>query len=267
MSDRHVRSSGRQVYGRAAPLRRPRRSTSIRPKLNQLQQRLLLLAAGVIVVAYGLSRMFAINVITVNSSGHAAEIKTETAKLLSDSWKQQNLITINTADLASKLQQADPLLRSVDVRRRWFHSVIVTTTLKQPSLGWSTGDQKYLLDRDGTAIGVLSVGSKLPVVVDGSNLPVTIGQQVTTARFTDFATGVVSALARAGIGVTGLSIKDTTYDLTVSTNKGYALIFDTGRGVDEEIGDLKSVLALLVSQKKTPAQYIDLRIAGKAYYK
>jgi hypothetical protein len=75
------------------------------------------------------------------------------------------------------------------------------------------------------------------------------------------------ALAADGVKVTGLTIKDTTLDLTVATNKGYSLIFDTSRSVAGEISDLKAVQALLVSQNKAPSQYIDLRIVGRAYYK
>jgi hypothetical protein len=37
--------------------------------------------------------------------------------------------------------------------------------------------------------------------------------------------------------------------------------------VEEELVDLRAVRTLLTAQKKTPAEYIDLRIAGKAYYK
>jgi cell division septal protein FtsQ len=216
---------------------------------------------------YGLLRLFAINTVVVNSPGRGVEIRAEATKLIADSWQQGNLVTLNDDRLGSKLQLADPLLKSVQVRRRWFHTVIITATLKQPSLGWSSDNQRYLLDRDGTAIGVLPAGSVLPVVNDGSNLPVKTGTRVTTSRFVAFVGELVPALAANGIGATSLDVKETTLDLSVTTNKGYRLIFDTGRTVAEEMADLKAVLGLLATQKKTPAEYIDLRVSGKAYYK
>jgi cell division septal protein FtsQ len=264
---RQVRSGGRQIYGRAMPLRRPARRTWRRPELSVLQWRLLLVVIGLVIGGYGLSRLFAITNVVVNAPTHGTEIKEETQKLLQASWKQGNLLTLNDEELVSALQQADPLLRSVEVRRKWFHGITVTAMLKQPSLGWSTGNQRYLLDRDGTAIGVLPSGSPLAVVNDGSNLPVKVGDRVAPARFVTFVTGLVPALTAEGLGVTSLDIKDTTLDLTVSTNKGYRLVFDTGRTVEEELVDLRAVRTLLTAQKKTPAEYIDLRIAGKAYYK
>ena len=62
-------------------------------------------------------------------------------------------------------------------------------------------------------------------------------------------------------------MKESTLDLYAKTDKGYVVIFDTSRPVGEGIGDLKVVLASLAAQKRTPAEYIDLRVSGKAYYK
>jgi len=172
----------------------------------------------------------------VNSSARKAEIESEARKLTSGSWTQGNLITFNKDEFVSKLQQADPLLREVSVKRKWFHGVIVTATLKQPSLGWSTGNQIYVLDKDGTVIGVAAGSVSFPVVYDGSNLPVAVGQRVASVHFVDFVSSIVPALAASGITVTRLDIKDTTFDLAAQTNKGYRLLFDTSRGAAEEVG-------------------------------
>jgi cell division septal protein FtsQ len=230
-------------------------------------RRALIMAGVVLLALYGLGRLVAVEKITVTAPSHRAEIETQTRKLIAATWRQGNLVTLDSRELESDLAASDPLLRDVEVKRRWLHTVMVTVALKQPSIGWSTGNQVFLLDRDGTVIGAFPAGSTLPVVTDGSNLPVEVGKRVTTARFTDFVTGVQKALTDAKVGVTGLSVGETTLDLTVQTNRGYRLVFDTGRGVNEEMADYKAVANLLASQKKTPAEYIDLRVAGKAYYK
>ncbi len=267
MSDRRVRPMGRGSYGRAMPLSRPRRRIAPRIRFGQKPRRLLLLVVAAGLVVWAGEHAFAVKTISVSSPGRAVEIKAETKKDVSASWRQQNLLTLDAGSLADKLQQADPLLSSVNVRRSWPNGVVITAVLRQSGIGWSTGEQKYLLDRDGTAIGALPQASKLPMVTDGTNLPVNVGQRVASTKFVAFVTALVPALASHGIGVTGLSIKDTTLDLDVSTNKGYYLVLDTGRGVDEAMSDLVPVLTLLAAQKKTPASYIDLRIAGKAYYR
>jgi cell division septal protein FtsQ len=233
--------------------------------MSLLQRRLIILVIGVAVALFGLSRAFAVQKITVISPvSRQAAIAAEAVKL-TGGW-QGDMLTLNGGQLASALQRVDPTLKTVTVGRHFFHTVVITATLRQPSLGWSTGDQDYLLDLDGTAIGPLPSGSTLPVVTDGSNLPVAVGQRIVPEQFVAFVIDLVPALKTDGYKVTGLSISDTTFDLTVSTNKGYQLIFDTTRAVGDEISDLKAVQALLVTQGKTPSQYIDLRIAGKAYW-
>ena len=226
-----------------------------------------MVAALMVLAGWGIGQLFAIRTVTVKAPTRQAEIESEARKLIAGTWWWGNLVTFDDGAFASKLQQTDPLLRNVAVRRRWFHAVVVTATLKQPSLGWSTGNQAYVLDSDGTVLATLAPPANFPVVYDGSNLPVQIGQRVAAAHFVEFVDQVVPALAAVGIGVTHLDIKDTTLDLTAQTNKGYRLLFDTGRGVPEEMADLKAVQTLLAQQKRTPAEYIDLRIAGKAYYK
>lgn len=266
MNDRRVRVS-RGVYGRATPLERPRRRGLGWSGPSLWQRRLLLLVALVAVVGWGIGGMFALRDVRVSAPARAAEIEQATRKVIDGSWRQGNLITMDDRDLVSKLQQADPQLKTVVVRRMWPHGIGLTVTLKQPSLAWSTGNQKYVLDKDGTAIGLLPAGSTLPVVVDGSNLPVQIGGRVASARFVSFASSVVPALAAEGVTVTGLDIKETTLDLTAGTNKGYRIMLDTSRGIEEEMRDYRAVRDLLAAQKRTPAEYIDLRIPNKAYYR
>lgn len=238
-----------------------------RPRLSPLQRRLLIVLGLILAVGWGTGQLFALRTITVEAPGRQAIIEAESRKIVGGNWQWGNLITFDNGGFVSKLQQSDPLLRNVAVRRRWFHTIVVTAALKQPSLGWSTGNQAYVLDRDGTVIGTVAGAAAFPVVYDGSNLPLQVGQRAVSAHFVEFASGVVPALAAAGIGVTRLDVKDTTLDLTAQTNKGYRLLFDTSRGVDEEMADLMAVQRLLVAQKRTPSEYIDLRIAGKAYYK
>lgn len=266
MSERRVKTTGRLTYGRAQPLSRPGRKRP-RPKMSALQWRLLVVFALVVLAGWGIGQLFALRTVSVSAPARQAEIESEARKLIEGKWWWGNLVTFDESEFVSKLQQADPALRTVVVRRRWFHTVVITATLKQPSLGWSSGNQTYVLDSDGTVIGTLTGTPAFPVVYDGSNLPVQIGQRAASARFVEFVSQVVPALASSGIGVTRLDIKDTTLDLTAQTNKGYRILFDTGRGVAEELADLKAVQGLLATQKRTPAEYIDLRVAGKAYYK
>ncbi len=268
MSERRVHVSGRPTYGRVQPPGRPpRRPGMKRGSMSPLQRRLLVVVVVMALAGWGIGQLFALRTVAVQAPSRKAEIESEARKVAASNWQWGNLVTFDNGAFVSKLQQADPLLRNVTVRRKWLHTIVVTAVLKQPSLGWSTGNVTYVLDRDGTVIGQGGATPGLPVVYDGSNLPVQLGQRAANEHFVGFVTQIMPALAAQGIGVTRLDIKETTLDLTATTNKGYRLLFDTGRDAQEEVGDLAAVQRLLVSQKRTPAEYIDLRIAGKAYYK
>lgn len=268
MNERHVRSVGRPVYGRAMPLKRPARRGSKRPKLSPLQGRIVVIIGLILVAGWGIGRLFAItSVQVIVPAERGAQIEAQAIKLTRSNWRWGNGITFDATSFADRLKEGDPALKDVTVKRKGLHGLVVTATLKQPSLGWNSGNQTYVLDRDGTVIGTVTGNPTFPVIIDGSNVPVQTGQRVVSAHFVEFVQQMVPALAATGIGVTRLDVKDTTLDLSAQTNKGYKLLFDTGRGAGEEIDDLKAVQRLLVSQKKAPAEYIDLRIAGKAYYK
>ncbi len=223
------------------------------------------MAGGVLVVLFGLKQVFNVNTIQVKSPSRMAEIQAEVQKLVDDRWQQRNLLTLNGAALEDDLLKADPMIKTAETRRKWMNGISVEVVLKQPSLGWSSGNQAYLLDRDGSAIGQLPPGTGLPVVIDGSNLPVELGSRVATARFVGFTGELAQALNALKLNPTRYEVKDTTLDLYVTTNKGYQLIFDTSRSAQDEVRDLQALLGFL--NGKVPAQYIDLRITGKAYYK
>jgi cell division septal protein FtsQ len=269
VNERRVRPMGRQIYGRQQSYnqQRPSRSKLRRPTLSLWQRRLLIVLVLVGTVGYGLWHLFAIKDVQVKAASGAGEVRTHAQKIIGSAALMGNLLTLNEQSLESKLQQADPALRNVKVSRRPWHTVVISAVFKQPSLGWSTGDQLYLLDSDGTVIGSFPSGYSLPAVVDSSNLPVHPGQQVASAHFVAFVQALAPALKIAGYKVNGISIKDTTLDLTAATDKGYSLIFDSSRNAGDEMADLRSVQTLLTQQKKTPSAYIDLRIAGKAYWK
>jgi cell division septal protein FtsQ len=268
VSERRVRTNGRPVYGQGSRLvpTRPSRTRTPKPRLNLLQRRLLMMLVAFLVVLYGVWKLVDVTVVVVNAPSDASQIQQEALQAVHGSWQQDNLLTLSNTQIASDLQQANPLILSATVRRKWFHTVVVNVLLKQPSLGWSSDGQRYLLDSNGSVIGSFPAGSVLPVVNDGSNLPVTVGQAVVPTQFVAFVSALVPALASDGYTVTSLDVKDTTLDLDVSTNKSYKLIFDTSRSVPSEIHDLKAVQGVLTSSGKTPASYIDLRISGRAYW-
>jgi cell division septal protein FtsQ len=266
VAERRIKTVGRPSYGRPVPPRsRARRRPSFH--LGLIPKRILILLASTLIITLILGQVFKVSSIVVKPATSPASTTEEVRKIMSAHWSMRNTLTFNASTFTQDLMAVDASIKSVVVKRQLPGGLIITVALKQPSLGWMTGSDGHLLDADGTAIGPLPVGSKLPLVIDDSNLPVTTGQAVVSPRFVSFVTASAIQIPNTGLGITKYEIKDTTLDLYLSTNRGYQLILDTSRPVGDEVTDLKAVLANLKLTNKTPAQYIDLRISGRAYYK
>jgi cell division septal protein FtsQ len=265
LNERRVKSVGRPQYSRPAAHTSRRRSSG--PSLPQIPARYILFVIGVVLILFGFYRMFLITKIVVTAPSRGELIQQEAKAIQQGSMQQGNLVTLSAGKFSDSLKKVDPLILSVELKRKWFHTLVIIVNLKQPGIGWTTGNQSYLVDRDGTIIDVFPQGSTLPAVIDDSNLPVKIGQRIVSTKFVSFVTELTPALLASGIKPTKIEVKDTTVDLYVTTDKNYQLIFDTSRAAPDEIVDLKGVLATLAAQKRVPTAYIDLRIPSKAYYK
>lgn len=180
-----------------------------------------------------------------------------------------NLLTLNPSRVEDYVVLKEYQVKDLKFKRHWPQTLVVEVTERKPSLLWQSGEQVNVLDIDGTVIG--SAGERfkqLPVVIDSKNVPVRVGDRVVSGSFIQFCDDVVTQLQSSlAIGVSRITVPDTTSEVHVTTSKGYVVKFDTTRSAISELNDLKNVLSELDRLRKVPAEYIDLRIPGKAYYK
>ncbi len=202
-----------------------------------------------------------------NHSVTSAQVQQLASAGLHQQWFGRNTVLIDGGALASYLQQTDPAIAHATVERSSFHTVTIKITERQPTLNWKTAGQVYLLDANATVIGPTSgVYASLPTVTDSSNLPVKAGDRVAPSQFVAFCATVAQLLPSTGYHVSGMTVPASTSEVYVTTSTGLTLKFDTTRPAGDEIADLTAVQAELKAAGKTPTQYIDLRIAHKAYY-
>lgn len=264
---RRVRNINRPaVYGRPQPVRQRKAKPEI--KLN-LRATLATLALLVLVGWWW--QTFSVKQISVNgASAYSPDlVKTAVSAELKQHWWWRNLSLIDTSSLRKQLLASQPQLADVDISRHWPTGLVLKVSERKPNLEWQTTGKTYLLSGEGIIVAEAGQGSnlKLPVVVDSASLPVKLGDQVAPARFIQFSLDMIRLLPKQGLQVASLEVPATTNEVYITTNKGYYIKFDTTRQASAEVGDLAKVLALLKSQNKQPAEYIDLRIDGAAYYK
>jgi cell division septal protein FtsQ len=241
-----------------------------------LSKRLFILVAFAAAVWWTLSASFVLSDIKVEApagrsvlgSADSQRVESELRELVGGQWQQQSLLTLNSDELKSELLAKDPRVSTVDIIRTWPHGIRADVEMKIPVLVWFTGGQRYEVDAAGKVMGQITAASSLPAVNDGSNLPVKAGEQIVTDRFSTFVGDLASGLAGvSGLKVISYDVKETTNDLYVKVSGGYTITFDSERSAAEQLGDLKTLLAYLQKHRQKPTEYIDLRIAQRAYYK
>jgi cell division septal protein FtsQ len=224
----------------------------------------------ILLVLYGLLQLTAITQVKIqgNHTLTTARISQLAHQGLSRQLLGHNIVLINTGSLAAYLQQTEPGIKQASIERHLFHTLTVVIVERQPALNWKTNGSVYLLDTNATVVSPTNATyAHLPTVTDSSNLPVTIGERVAPTAFVSFCISIAQQLPAAGYAIQDITVPETTSEVYVQTNQGVLLKFDTTRPAGEEIADLQAVHAQLVAAHKTPTQYIDLRIAHKAYYK
>lgn len=253
-----------------------RNNSSYRPQYEAPKRQLHLLSYArptlVILLFIGLlyavlfSPLFRVTKLAVggNSQLSTQTITGELNTILDSSALGRNSLFMSTSRLEKQLGARLNTLSRVTVSRTLFGGLNVRVEEHRPAIRWKSSSSVFVLSTDGRAYAEATASDKnLPIVEDSTNLPVEIGSKVVPASFVAFTTSLKQQFAGLKLGIISISVPATTNELYVKTDKGYETKLDTTRSIEDQLIDLKAVLA----KKVTPKEYVDLRIAGRVFYK
>lgn len=196
-------------------------------------------------------------------------------KAFADSILNTSKATVNKAAIEEALKREFPELSDVSV------SVPVIghrpTVYLEPSssrliVTTRTG-RALVLDTSGKAIASGNlVGSLrkagLPEVKDESTLDAKVGDAVLPSGAVVFITEVVRQLKAKEIEVASLTLPGAVNELHLRIKGvGYYVKFSTRGDARVETGRFLALKQYLESQQKSPAEYIDVRVENRAYFK
>lgn len=183
-------------------------------------------------------------------------------------WKSLVLLPSDNLGRNVQARLADKT-SELDIRKNWTErSLEIEFKGRNPSILWQTGGQIYSLDQAGKIIQALAQRSALPLVIDNSNVAVTLNEQVAPVRFVDFVVRLEQELKHlGGPAMVQARVGDTTAELQVETNAGFYIRFDTSREATEQLSALQAVISESKTKNTSIKQYVDLRIPFKAYYR
>jgi hypothetical protein len=195
-------------------------------------------------------------------------------RLIGGSIWNRNKITINTARIDQQLLKQFPELSSASITLPLLSKrPILYVQALQPALVLNARNGSFVVDTTGKAL--LSANSlsptvrlSLPLVTDQGGLRVSLNHQALTAGDVSFIQVIVGQLAARHFSASSMVLPAAASELDVRLNgQPYAIKFNLENSdARQQVGTFLATQAQLQSQKVTPAQYIDVRVDGRAYY-
>lgn len=240
----------------------------------------LLAAAGI-----GVSVLYAVTTdmtpkIIVSKDSEAAllrpmeDYQAATKRYLQSSILARCKLLIDTGSIKQKLLHDYPELADADVTipilgRR----PVVSLAAARPAIVLSSGHGAYVVDSRGKAILKIEDAKaldkdELPVVTDQSGLDLDIGKNILTGTSVNFIEVVNAQLKAQHLKVNTLTLPPAASELII-TIEGlpYSVKFNLLEDARQQSGAFLALKAKLDGDKKTPAEYVDVRVPEKVYYK
>ncbi len=197
------------------------------------------------------------------------------AKSINSSLYNSFKLTLNATDIATNLEANFPEIKYVSVTIPLIGSTPnVYLQFRNPELIYSTPNGSYIVDSNGIIVAPIQALSsaeiaKLYTIQTLSTEPMTDGRQVLTPQNVSFIQTVGIALSEKKVTVSKMMLAPAAEELDVyPLGQPYYVKFNIHQtDALQQVGTYLATVATLKQQNKTPSQYIDVRVDGRAYYK
>ncbi len=190
---------------------------------------------------------------------------------LNGHFLERSRVTLNVERLAAYLQdEGCPEVASIspDMQFSGIGASRLTLTMRKPVVGWKTGSTQLYVDVEGNAFQ----RNYFPVpgvqIVDETGIQATNNQVLASNRFLSFIGKTIGRFSVEGLTVTKVVLPvGTTRQLLVSLEGvDYPVKVSVDRSAAEQAEDAARSIRYLQG-KGIGAEYIDVRVSGKAYYR
>lgn len=193
-------------------------------------------------------------------------------KLLASSLWNRNKITIDTGSFNRQMIKQFPELSSVSVALPLLaHRPVAYLQPAQPALVLAADNGSFVIDNRGKALLAADgsiAQSKLPQVVDQSGLQAKLNHQVLSSDNISFIQTIIAQLAARHVTVSSLVLPAGSSELDAHiAGQTYFVKFNLhDNNPRQQAGTFLATIAQLQRKNTPPSKYIDVRVAGRAYY-
>ncbi|HSE61514.1 MAG TPA: hypothetical protein VLA88_04435 [Candidatus Saccharimonadales bacterium] len=250
-----------------------------RLKLHELKahrRSLLRLLGVVLLIIAGLTFLVANFVITpsvvAGQPGNQPDTHTYQQTILhyfDDHPMQRFGFMLEASALQTKLKSDHPEIANTTVSRSWYGgNVQVSLFFRQPLLVWRTGAKQFYVDAQGIAFSYNHFSEPTVSVTDQTGLPPNHSGAVASTRFIRFLGRMVGALNDYKKGnVAAIIIPPSTREIDLKLEgRDYPIKTNSDRDPLQQAEDIANALTFLDTHTIKP-QYVDARVAHKAFYK
>lgn len=232
---------------------------------------------GVLVAAAGVAFLIFQSIITtsITTSAPGAIDSSAYAKMVHEYLMKRPLerfrFSLNTVSLTSYLQaHGYPEVSSIDSAVEFYGlgKASLHATFRSPAVAWRTNGSVVYVDAQGNTFKSNYYQEPSVQVVDQTGIPAQDNQVLASDKFLGFIGKVIGRMKENGFTVTQISLPaNTTRQVQVLVGgASYPIKFSIDRPVGEQAEDAARAIRYL-ADKGIAAEYVDVRVSGKAYYR
>lgn len=187
-------------------------------------------------------------------------------------FKDHNKITFDETSLATSLKKQFPEIDNVDIELPMLgEKPVIRLTIAEPKFALSSKGVRYVVADNGIVVAEamnFADDDDLPVVTDESGFDVQIGKAVLSSDEVNFINQVVLQCEKAAVPISSLALPPKGQELDLKTkDKKYYVKFNLVGDPMVEIGQFLAARHQFTRNHQNPSQYLDVRIAGRIFYK
>lgn len=179
---------------------------------------------------------------------------------------------LNASMLTEYLQEnGHPEIDKIDPAPKFggFGTTNVQLVFRRPAVVWNTGGSRVYVDDQGNAFTKNHFEEPQITVIDRTGIQAENDRVLVSNRFLTFIGRVIGLMRQHGFEVTEVALPaDTTRQIEVKVARiGFPIKYSIDRPAGEQSEDAARALNYIVNRGISVAEYVDVRVSGKAYYK
>jgi hypothetical protein len=188
------------------------------------------------------------------------------------SLKNRTKITLDEQGLIRSLQNKFPEISGGTVELPLFNEKpTLHLNISPPAFFFKSSDISYIVSSQGRVVAMNSSMPNihdLPVVNDQSGFQVSSGKQVLGASGIDFIQTIIKQCRYAKIPISSLTLPKLAQELDLRTgDRPYYVKFYLGGDATVQTGQYLASQHQFDTSNTQPSEYLDVRVAGKVFYK